>query len=223
MRAADEATIADGTPEAVLMDRAAFACAVTALRMLGGGYGTRVVVVAGKGNNGGDGVVCAEHLRRRGAAVTVLRTEEWSRAEFDRTTRRADLVIDAVLGTGFSGAPRDGAADAIAAFSQCGAPILAIDIASGVSGADGSVPGVAARAAITVAIQALKIGHVAMPGAMHCGRVDVCDIGIATHDVQTRCPLGVRNHFDVVPRDDRSQRFAHRFLRSEARGERRFT
>jgi ADP-dependent NAD(P)H-hydrate dehydratase / NAD(P)H-hydrate epimerase len=188
MRAADDAAIAAGTPEAVLMDRAAFACAVTALRMLGGGYGRRVVVVAGKGNNGGDGVVCARHLRRKGVHVTVLETRAWSRADFDRATTRADLVIDAILGTGFSGSPRDGVADAIAAIATCQRPVLAIDIASGVNGEDGSVPGVAVKADVTVAIQTLKVGHVQLPGAVHCGRIDVCDIGIAAHDVQTFVP-----------------------------------
>jgi NAD(P)H-hydrate epimerase len=189
MRAADEATIAAGTPEAELMDRAAYACAVTALRTLGGAYGKRVVVVAGKGNNGGDGIVCAQHLSDRGVHTTVLRTEDWSGPAFERATRNADLVVDALLGTGSSGAPRGEVAEAIAGINACPAPVLAIDIPSGVSGADGSVPGESVHADVTVAIQALKVGHVAPPGAFRCGRIDVADIGITVTDARTFVPL----------------------------------
>src|SRR3989442_14392579 len=62
MRAADDAAIRSGTPGAELMERASYACSVTALRMLRGAYGRRVVVVCGKGNNGGDGIECARYL-----------------------------------------------------------------------------------------------------------------------------------------------------------------
>src|SRR5687768_3547381 len=120
MRDADQAAIAAGTPEPELMERAAHACTVTALRMLGGAYGKRVLVVAGKGNNGGDGVICARNLSARGVAVTTLRTEDWSDDAFERAARDADLVIDAILGTGSSGAPRGTVADAIAAIANCG-------------------------------------------------------------------------------------------------------
>lgn len=202
MRAADEATIAAGIPEAVLMDRAAYACAVTALRMLGSAYGKRVVVVAGKGNNGGDGRICARHLRARGASATVIETTRWSRADFDRAVRHADLVIDAVLGTGSSGAPHGEAADAIRAIVECSKPVLAVDIPSGVNGADGTVSGVAVRADVTVAIQALKVGHVAMPGSVLCGRVDVADIGIEVgRDVEVFVP-GPRDVRAMLPGDD---------------------
>jgi NAD(P)H-hydrate epimerase len=190
MRAADEATIAGGVPQEELMDRAAYACAVTALRMLGGAYGKRVVVAAGKGNNGGDGVVCAQHLSARGVHATVIRTDDWSADAFERATRDADLVIDALLGTGSSGAPRTEVAAAIAAVNACPAPVLAIDMPSGVSGADGSVPGEAVYADVTVAIQALKIGHVVTPGALRCGRVVVADIGIALADARVFVPQG---------------------------------
>jgi NAD(P)H-hydrate epimerase len=188
MRDADAATIAGGVPEAELMDRAAFACSMVALRMLGGAYGKRVVVVAGKGNNGGDGVMCAGHLAARGVHTTVVRTEAWSNEEFERSTARADLVVDAVLGTGFSGEPRDNVASAIAAINASRKPVLAIDIASGVSGADGTIPGDAVNADVTLAIQALKVGHVAAPGALRAGRIDVADIGIAVMGARTFAP-----------------------------------
>jgi len=188
MRAADEAAIRSGTPSAVLMNRAAYACAVTALRMLGGAYGKRIVVVAGKGNNGGDGIICAKHLNAAGAQARIVRVDEWSPDAFARLAKHADLVIDAIFGTGFSRAPAGDAEKAIAAINAAPARVLAIDVPSGVNGADGTVPGIAVDADVTIAIQALKVGHVALPGAIHCGRVDVADIGIATRDARTFVP-----------------------------------
>lgn len=203
MGRADAETIRSGTPGITLMDRAAYACAVASLRLLGGGYGRRVLVVAGKGNNGGDGVAAARHLASAGARVDVLllgeptgdaawhlartrcavsagrvHVEAWSPAAFERAARRSDLVIDAVFGTGFSGEPAGTPAEAVSALQTCRPPVLAVDIPSGVSGADGAVRGAAVRADVTVAIQALKVGHVAGPGATRCGRVEVADIGI---------------------------------------------
>jgi ADP-dependent NAD(P)H-hydrate dehydratase / NAD(P)H-hydrate epimerase len=201
MRAADEACIAAGTPEPALMDRAAHACAVVALRMLRGGYGKRVVVVAGKGNNGGDGVICAKHLRTHGVQATVLTTTDWSRSDFEHAVARADLVIDAILGTGTKGAPRDAVADAIAAIASCGSPVLSIDIPSGVNGADGTVPGVAVTADVTLAIQALKVGHVTVPGTLHAGRIDIADIGIPVYDIAAFVP-DARDVRAVLPTEE---------------------
>src|SRR5438105_15617275 len=76
MRSADEACIAAGTPGPELMELASHACAVTALRMLGGAYGHRVAIVAGKGNNGGDGYGCARHLALAGMRATVFALDE---------------------------------------------------------------------------------------------------------------------------------------------------
>ncbi len=198
MRAADEAAIAGGTSVDVLMDRAAYACAVTALRVLGGAYGKRIVIVCGKGNNGGDGVVCARHLEAAGAQARVLRVEEWSADAFTRAARGADLVIDAIFGTGFSRAPSGDAAAAIGAINASGVPVLAVDIPSGVSGADGTTPGLAVNADVTVAIQVLKVGHVALPGAQHCGRVVVADIGIPTQEIGAFVP-NARDVRGVLP------------------------
>lgn len=204
MRDADEATTASGTPGTELMDRAAHACAVVALRVLGGAYGRRVVVVCGKGNNGGDGIACARHLAAAGAQAAVfllgeptgdgayhlevaralaprgrLRIEPWSAEAFGREAQRADLIVDAIFGTGFADAPKGDASAAIGAINAASCPVLAVDLPSGVSGADGQVRGDAVTAGVTVAIQALKVGHVVLPAALRCGRIDVADIGIA--------------------------------------------
>ena len=80
-------------PTEVLIERAGAAVARCALRMMGGGYGRRVVVVAGKGNNGADGLAAAARLRRRGAAVRVIPA-----AEVEPVLPRSDLVIDAAYG-----------------------------------------------------------------------------------------------------------------------------
>ncbi len=203
MRAADDATIFSGTPGVELMDRASHACAVVALRMLGEAYGRRVVIVCGKGNNGGDGIACARHLSSAGALATVLligepsgdaavhldmarrvsprgrvRFVDWSTSTFEREAVRADLIIDAILGTGFADAPHGEVAEAISAIEASSRPVLAVDIPSGVAGANGRVPGAAVTADVTVAIQSLKVGHLLPPGAFHCGRIDVADIGI---------------------------------------------
>src|SRR5689334_23419229 len=104
MAEADRRAIESGTPEAELVDRAGRAVARHALRMLGGGYGRRVVVVCGKGNNGADGHVAARVLRGWG-----VRVDEFSIADgidhnaFDRAAARADVVVDAMYGTGFRG------------------------------------------------------------------------------------------------------------------------
>ncbi|MEX2394793.1 MAG: NAD(P)H-hydrate dehydratase [Actinomycetota bacterium] len=188
MRAADEAAIAAGTPEEVLMDRAAHACATVALRELRGGYGKRVVVVAGKGKNGGDGIIAAKHLRARGVMTTVIEVEDWNDATFTRAATNADLVIDAIFGTGFRDAPSGPAERAIRAINTCMTPVLAVDIPSGVSGADGAVPGAAVHAEVTVAIQALKVGHLAPPGTFEAGRLVVADIGIGVRDVDAFMP-----------------------------------
>jgi NAD(P)H-hydrate epimerase len=223
MRDADASAIASGTPGTELMDRAAHACAVVALRLLGGAYGKRVAVVSGKGNNGGDGVACARHLRAAGASAVIfllgepdgdaafhldlarrarVRVEPWSAGEFAREASRADLVVDAIFGTGFAGEPRDTSRDAIEAIGASRKRVLAVDIPSGVSGADGSAPGAAVRADVTLAIQALKVGHVTPPGAFLCGRIDVCDIGIPVHEARTFVP-GPRDVLGVLPTRER--------------------
>jgi ADP-dependent NAD(P)H-hydrate dehydratase / NAD(P)H-hydrate epimerase len=160
MRAADAAA---PVPEAVLVRRAGTAVAAEALRMLGTAYGRRVTVVAGKGNNGADGVVAARVLRRRGAQVAVV-------GPGDRLGP-CDLVIDAALGTGLRG-PFD--APAVPA----GALVLAVDIPSGVDGDTGAAPGRPMRADRTVTFAALKPGLLQGDGPELAGRVRVADIGL---------------------------------------------
>src|SRR4051812_29698215 len=127
MAEADRRAIAAGTPEAVLVERAGRAVARHAHGMLGGAYGRRVTIVTGKGNNGADGRVAGRGLRALGIGVDELDLERgFTAAELARAVGRADLVIDAMFGTGFRGA-LDGDAAAVADWSQSAyMPVLAV-------------------------------------------------------------------------------------------------
>src|SRR5690348_3127853 len=119
MREADRRTISAGTPEAVLVARAGGAVARHALRMLGGAYGRRVVVVCGGGNNGADGRVAAARLRARGVGVDeLLLADGVPEAALRRALARAHLAIDAMFGTGFRGALEGDAARVARMFAE---------------------------------------------------------------------------------------------------------
>lgn len=168
-------------PVEVLIDRAGAAVAHEALRLLGGGYGRRVVVLAGKGNNGADGRAAAGRLRRRGVRVVIIDAES-----APTHVGKADLVVDAAYGTGFRGEHQ--APDA------AGAPVLAVDIPSGVDGRTGLEHGRAWAAECTVTFAALKPGLLLPPGRSLSGRIRLADIGL---DV-TRASAGVVEASDVA-------------------------
>jgi ADP-dependent NAD(P)H-hydrate dehydratase / NAD(P)H-hydrate epimerase len=164
MKAVDQAAT---EPASVLIGRAGRAVSSVALNLMGGGYGRRVVVVAGPGNNGADGRAAAANLTRRGVRVTVL---EASSLAAGQPLPPADLVIDAAYGTGFHGSyqpPDPGPA-----------PVLAVDIPSGLGGDTGVVNGGALPAVVTVTFQACKPGLLLGAGPTHCGEVVVADIGL---------------------------------------------
>jgi NAD(P)H-hydrate epimerase len=177
MKAADQRAIASGTPETVLVERAGAAVARHAVRTLGGTYGRRVVVVCGKGNNGADGLVAARLLRARGVGIEVVSLGSHPLvADLVRVLTRADLVIDAMYGTGFRGS-LDGDA-AIIARALDDHAVLAVDIPSGIDGTTGEARGVAVRARETITFAALKPGLLFEPGRSHAGIVRIADIGI---------------------------------------------
>jgi hydroxyethylthiazole kinase-like uncharacterized protein yjeF len=151
-------------PVDVLIARAGAAVAGEAIDLLGGAYGRRIVVVAGKGNNGADGRAAARLLRRRGAQVEVV-----DAAEAPAELAPADLVIDAAYGTGFRGTwdPPD-----------TGDPVLAVDIPSGVDALTGEAGDGTWEAVRTVTFQAVKPGHLFGRGAELVGEIVVADIGL---------------------------------------------
>ena len=195
----DERTQARGIGADTLMESAGREVADAALRLLGGAYGRRAVVVCGKGNNGGDGLVAARYLDRAGVRTTAVlladdvrepaatnrrrledtavRRRAFSRAAMERELERADVAVDAIFGTGFRGAPEGASAAAIGALEASGVPVIAIDIPSGVNGASGAVDGAAVHADITVTFGAPKLGLVLYPGAAFVGVVEVETIG----------------------------------------------
>jgi NAD(P)H-hydrate epimerase len=157
-----------------------------------------IVVVCGKGNNGGDGLVAARVLREQGREVIVLTLadlEEFSgdaRANLERLPggrpspfepgrlTGAAAIVDAILGTGFAGTPREPAAGAIRAVNETGgdAEVIACDVPSGVNGSTGEVEEVAVRATATATFHAAKPGLWIAPGKAHAGEVRVVKIGI---------------------------------------------
>ncbi len=154
-------------PVDVLIGRAGSAVARAAVRMLGGTYGRRVVVIAGKGNNGNDGRVAARLLAARGVKVTVVAADS-----LPERLPASDLVIDAAYGTGFRGewfAP-----------GASGAPVLAVDIPSGVDGLTGAAGSRVLQADHTVTFAAFKPGLLYSPGRELAGNVEVADIGLDT-------------------------------------------
>ena len=177
-----------GVPLSVLVERAGHAVAHAARTMMGGTYGRRVVVVAGKGNNGADGRVAARRLEERGARVIVFDAERTPMSLAD-----CDLVIDAAYGTGFRGeysAP------------DTKAPVLCVDIPSGVDAVTGEVRGRPFRADATVTFGAMKPGLVLEPGRSLAGDVSVADIGLLIGrgaEVDSRL-LGIVEHRELLCR-----------------------
>jgi ADP-dependent NAD(P)H-hydrate dehydratase / NAD(P)H-hydrate epimerase len=201
---AAEAPLLESLPAGTLMQRAAFALARRCASLLGGVYGSRVVILAGSGGNGGDALYAGARLAARGARVDALLLTDSvddealaalggaggqaTAAGSDRDVRLladADLVVDGMVGIGATGALRDPMARLVALLSSAAgsttnpATVVAVDVPSGVDASTGEIAGVAVRADVTVTFGALKIGLVVSPGAEHAGHVEVVDIGLA--------------------------------------------
>lgn len=200
MAAADRAAIDAGTPAEELMDRAGRAVARAVLDLTGRRYGSRVAVLCGKGNNGGDGKIAARVLTRAGVSARVLDITE----SFDASALEdAHVIVDAMFGTGFRGAIEGEAATAVEAANASGAPVVAIDIPSGVNGKTGGCAGPCIEADITVAIAAQKIGTAIGTGAARAGTVVVADIGIPVKPTNASLvePLDVARAIPTRPED----------------------
>ena len=207
MGEADRLTIEGGVPGIELMERAG--AAVAGCVMLGQPKGTRVAVVAGSGNNGGDGYVVARLLAERGYAVEILRigtgdlkgdaaraAQRWTGATIAASPERlasADVIVDAVFGAGLD-RPVDGEARTIIeAMNAAGCPVYAVDLPSGINGTTGAAMGVAVRATETVTFFRQKPGHLLLPGRLHCGCIHVADIGIPSSVLARIGPTTFRN------------------------------
>jgi NAD(P)H-hydrate epimerase len=227
MRAADRWAIEDrGVPSLDMMETAGRAVAEMAAEIARSGPAR---IVCGKGNNGGDGLVAARALAETGFEVEALLlapAEELSAdaganlerfpnarqvapGEVAAGLKGSGVVIDAIFGTGFAGAPRDPAAVAIEAINGCPAPTVATDIASGVNASTGEVDGEAVEADVTVTFHAPKVGHWIAPGKWRTGELRVAPIGIP--DGAPATPAAGLIRPDVLgvlsARDERSTKF----------------
>src|SRR5919108_6119127 len=147
----------------------------------------RIACVCGRGANGGDGRIAARVLREAGRDAVE---------ELDGGP--VDLVVDALFGTGFRGEPRPDAAALIERMNGAGAPVVSVDVPSGVDASTGEVAGEAVRATVTVTMHAPKVGLVVAPGRFHAGEIDVVDIGLEHAETEHR--LVGDGILDRVPR-----------------------
>ncbi len=238
MRECDRVTIEErSVPGILLMETAARAVTRVAIDLLDSDpYGKQVMIFCGKGNNGGDGFAVARHLLSLGAVVQVhlmgrvqdLKGDAKTNADLFRGTIKekkksgtfpasdwsndyCDLIIDALLGTGFKGVVRDDYAVVIKSINEAIPPVIAVDIPSGVEGDTGVVTNVAVRADETVTFGLYKPGILLPPGREYAGNVTVADIGIPVDVVDA---LNVKTHvveeFDAAMQLPKRSQTAHK-------------
>ncbi|HEV8439833.1 MAG TPA: NAD(P)H-hydrate dehydratase [Methylomirabilota bacterium] len=210
MRAVDaRATSQLGIPGPRLMENAGAGAARLIAREFGPIRSRRVLVLCGKGNNGGDGFVVARRLKSQGARVQVFlvgrrqevsgdaavalggwrgRTEEIvaeaGLAALTRELGQAHVVVDALLGTGLTGPARGLAAQAIEAVNAAGRPVVSLDLPSGLGSDQGALLGPTVKAALTPTFAGYKRSLVLQPGAAWAGRVCVVDIGVPRREAE---------------------------------------
>jgi ADP-dependent NAD(P)H-hydrate dehydratase / NAD(P)H-hydrate epimerase len=195
-------------PGLLLMENAGRCCADELAHATGDPAGKRVVVVCGKGNNGGDGFVIARHLHNRGARVDVLLLASPRSLTGDAATNfhmlrqlqraapkqlsivrvsgktslqayeSAEIFVDAIFGTGFSGVPKGTERALIEWLNKRAGTVVAVDVPSGIAASSGEASGAAVRAHLTVTMGTAKIGHYVGAGRGCSGTVLVADIGI---------------------------------------------
>jgi hydroxyethylthiazole kinase-like uncharacterized protein yjeF len=224
MAAADRAAIAGGMAGPVLMEAAGRAVARAIRRRF---RPVPTLVLAGPGNNGGDGYVAARFLEQAGwdvavaalgppragtdAAAAAARWRGPVAACTPDRAARAGLVVDALFGAGLT---RDVAGPAAAMLRAARAPLVAVDMPSGVDGATGLVRGFAAQAALTVTFFRRKPGHLLLPGRTLCGEVLTADIGLPEAVLAAIAPRTFANapglwHLPQARIDDHKYRRGH--------------
>ncbi|MGV9304567.1 NAD(P)H-hydrate dehydratase [Nonomuraea sp. NPDC004354] len=191
IRAAELALMAT-LPEGTLMQRAAAGLASVCAALLGRVYGSRVLLLVGSGDNGGDALYAGERLARRGARVEAIlagaKTHAEGLAAFLAAGGRVveevgapDLVMDGLVGIGASGALREPYASLVTAANALDALMVAVDVPSGVDSSTGRVAGAAVDAHVTVTMGACKTGLLVDPGAARVGTLEVIDIGLGPY------------------------------------------
>ena len=232
MAEADRTTITGGTLGIVLMENAGRAVADRVCAVL---QGRRVVVVAGPGNNGGDGFVAARILAERGHDVRVAFVDDRNKLKGDAALAAAAwqgrvdaatpnalgdgglVVVDALFGAGLDRAVEGGPRAMIEAINAANTTVVAVDLPSGVNGTTGAVMGVAVQATHTVTFFRPKPGHMLLPGRLQCGALTVADIGIPDSVLAAIKPLAFANRPELwrdvfpVPKAD-----GHKYGRGHA-------
>ena len=241
MRAVDARAIAElGIPGPRLMENAGagaahvISCEFAAIR------GKRVLILCGKGNNGGDGFVVARRLKAQGARVQVLligrrgdvkgdaalalkrwrgRIEEIAAESQLRALgpalAQADVLVDALLGTGLTGPAHGLVAEAIGAVNAAGRPVVSLDLPSGLGSDHGALLGPTVKATLTATFAGYKRSLLLHPGASHAGRVAIIDIGIPPAEVERGIATFVleeadaRRHFPPRRADAHKGSFGH--------------
>ncbi|MGW3495193.1 NAD(P)H-hydrate dehydratase [Streptomyces sp. NPDC001020] len=213
VRAAERALMAR-LPEGALMQRAAAGLAAACAQLLGRVYGSRVVLLVGSGDNGGDALYAGVRLARRGAGVTAVlltpeRTHKGGLAALrraggtvvepagaaDAVIRRADLVVDGIVGIGGKGGLRPDAARLALLAARSRAAVVAVDLPSGVEADSGEVRGDAVRADLTVTFGTHKPALLVDPAREYAGTVRLVDIGL---DLPEDAELEALQHADVA-------------------------
>src|ERR1700759_5050122 len=231
MERADRLSIAAGNPRFALMLSAGQAVAEAANDLVEEGP---ILVVAGPGNNGGDGLVAAADLAAKGREVSVILMCERDALKGDAASAargwkypvlpftpqaigKPALIIDALFGAGLSRPVEGEAREMIEAMNANGAPVLAVDLPSGINGTTSAVMGAAVRATETITFFRKKPAHLLLPGRLHCGRVHVADIGIGAAVLDEIAPRTSENAPEAwhsafpVPQID-----AHKYARGHA-------
>ncbi|MCX5560063.1 NAD(P)H-hydrate dehydratase [Streptomyces sp. NBC_00038] len=204
-------------PEGALMQRAAAGLAVACAQLLGRVYGSRVVLLVGSGDNGGDALYAGARLAGRGAGVTAVllspeRTHPGGVAALRRAggrtvspaaaeefVRRADLVVDGIVGIGGKGGLRPDAAALADLVDGSRAAVVAVDLPSGVEADTGEVRGAAVRADLTVTFGTHKPGLLIDPAREYAGSVRLVDIGLGA-ELPAEPELEALQHVDVAAR-----------------------
>jgi NAD(P)H-hydrate epimerase len=209
-----------GIPGTVLMENAGRSVVLSMIDRYGNLKGKRVSIVAGKGNNGGDGFVIARYLHNFNVKVDVFLTsrsseikgdarinlnilkrsgiplcEKFSLKELDIYLKHSDIIVDAIFGTGLSSEVKKPFSDVINLINCSGKPVVSVDIPSGISSDAGEVLGIAVKADLTVTFVIPKRGILLFPGAEYAGVVKVADIGIPAKVIEEediRCNLLTR-------------------------------
>ena len=207
MAEADRLATAGGIPSVDLMENAGRSVADLVCKI---SDERRIAVVAGPGNNGGDGFVAARHLAERGRDVSVHFVGDRKRLAGDAafaaqrwtgTVKTAspdalgdcDLIVDALFGAGLDREVAGMPLAIIRAMNDAACRIVSVDLPSGVNGTTGAVMGAAVKAGHTVTFFRRKPGHLLLPGRLHCGVVDLADIGIPVTVLKTIHPANFVN------------------------------